>query len=157
MAVYDKLGAQLATEHLIRYRSLQGPGVNVEVEVIVEGSEGSVTSSYLTPTLPTEASPPYHRSLNSTLWQSPLTMIVASLLGACLVMGAFLAIFKRRKATFQSRMAGFVSLSAPQDEQRRRALLTGRSSRAQRSRSSARSGGPASRRSSRSPRSVSRR
>jgi tight adherence protein B len=126
VAVYDKLGAQLATEHLIRYRSLQGPGVNVEVEVIVEGSEGSVTSSYLTPTLPTEASPPYHRSLNSTLWQSPLTMIVASLLGACLVMGAFLAIFKRRKATFQSRMAGFVSLSAPQDEQRRRALLTGK-------------------------------
>jgi tight adherence protein B len=126
VTVYDKLGAQLATEHLIRYRSLQGPGVNVEVEVIVEGSEASVTNSYLTPTLPTEASPPYHPSLNSTLWQSPLTMIVASLLAACLVMGAFLAVFKRRKATFQSRMAGFVSLSAPEDEQRGRALLTGR-------------------------------
>lgn len=126
VAVYDKLGAQLATEHLIRYRSLQGPGVNVEVQVIVEGSEGSVTSSYLTPTLPTEASPPYHRSLNSTLWQSPLTMIVASLLAACLVMGAFLAVFKRRKGTFQTRMAGFVSLPPPEEEKRRRALLTGR-------------------------------
>ena len=126
VAVYDKLGAQLATEHLIRYRSLQGPGVNVEVEVIVEGSEGAVTSSYLTPTLPTETSPPYHRSLNSTLWQSPLTMIVASLLAACLVMGAFLAIFKRRKGTFQSRMAGFVSMAPPEEEKRRRALLTGR-------------------------------
>lgn len=126
VAVYDKLGAQLATEHLIRYRSLQGPGVNVEVEVIVEGSESSVTSSYLTPTLPTEASPPYHRSLNSTLWQSPLTMIVASLLAACLVMGAFLAVFKRRKGTFQTRMAGFVSLPPPEEEKRRRALLTGR-------------------------------
>jgi tight adherence protein B len=126
VTVYDKLGAQLATEHLLRYRSLQGPGVNVEVQVLVEGSEGEATHAYLTPSLPTEETPPYHRSLNSTLWESPVTMVVASLLAACLVMGAFLAVFKRRKATFQSRMAGFVSMPAPEDEKRRRALLTGK-------------------------------
>ena len=69
---------------------------------------------------------PICEPVNSTLWQSPLTMIVASLLAACLVMGAFLAIFKRRKGTFQSRMAGFVSMAPPEEEKRRRALLTGR-------------------------------
>jgi tight adherence protein B len=125
VTVYDKLGAQLATEHLIRYRSLQGPGVNVEVEVLVEGTEGSATSSYMTPSLSTKPTPPYHRSLNSTLWESPLTMVVASLLAACLVMGAVFVIFNRRKATLRSRMAGFVSLPA-EEEKRRRALLTGR-------------------------------
>jgi tight adherence protein B len=122
VTVYDKLGAQLATEHLLRYRSLQGPDVNVEVQVFIEGSEGAATHEYLTPSLPTKETPPYHRSLNSTLWQSPVTMVVASLLAACLVMGAFLVLFNRRKGTLRSRMAGFVSLSVPEEEKRRRAL-----------------------------------
>jgi tight adherence protein B len=123
--VFDKLGSQLALQHLIRYRSLTGPGVNVEVEVMIEGHEGSVTARYETPPLPTKASPPYHRPLNETLWQSPVTMIVASLLAACLVMGAFLVVFNRRKATLRDRMAGFVSM--PQDdEKRRRTFLTGK-------------------------------
>ncbi len=122
VAIYNRLGAQLANEHLIRYRSLEGPGVDVEVQVLVEGSEVPATSTYLTPSLPTEPSAPYHRSLNDTVWESPVTMVVASLLAACLVMGAFLAVFKRRKTTLRSRMAGFVSLSAPDEEKRRRAL-----------------------------------
>jgi tight adherence protein B len=126
VAVYDKLGAQLAVQHLLRYRSLAGPGVNVEVEVLIDGGEVSATTSYVTPTLPTKESPPYHKSLNTTLWQSPLAMIVVSLLGACLIAGAFLALFSRNKATLRSRMTGFVSLPAADDEKRRRALLTGR-------------------------------
>ena len=126
LTVYDKLGAQLAVQHLIRYRSLAGPGVNVEVEVLIEGREGSATARYQTPSLPTKASPPYHRSLNETLWQSPVTMIVASLLAACLVMGAFLAVFNRRKATLRTRMAGFISMPAQDEEKRRRMFLTGK-------------------------------
>jgi tight adherence protein B len=126
VSVYDKLGAQLAVQHLIRYRSLAGPGVNVDVEVMIEGREGAVTASYTTPSLPTKESPPYHESLSNTLWQSPVTMVVASLLAACLVMGACLAVLSRRKATFRSRMAGFVSLPAREEEKRRRMLLTGR-------------------------------
>jgi tight adherence protein B len=125
LTVYDKLGAQLAVQHLIRYRSLAGPGVKVQVEVLIEGREGSATASYVTPTLPTKESPPYHDSLNATLWQSPVTMVVASLLAAGLVMGAFLVVFNRRKATLRSRMAGFVSLPAD-EEKRRRTFLTGK-------------------------------
>ena len=125
VSVYDKLGAQLAVQHLIRYRSLTGPGVNVDVEVMIEGREGAVTASYTTPSLPVKESPPYQESLN-TLWQSPVAMVVASLLAACLVMGACLAVFNGRKETFSSRMAGFVSLPAREEEKRRRTLLTGR-------------------------------
>jgi tight adherence protein B len=125
LAVYDKLGAQLAVQHLIRYRSLAGPGENVEVEVLIEGSEGSATAKYETPSLPTKESPPYHRPLNDTLWQSPVTMIAASLLAACLVMGGLLVVFNRRKATVRDRMTGYVSMPAD-EEKRRRTLLTGR-------------------------------
>jgi tight adherence protein B len=126
IAVYERLGAQLATEHLIRYRSLAGPGQRIEVQVLLEDETSSATSTYTTPSLPTEPAPPYRRSLDSTLWQSPVTMVVASLLGALLIMGAFLAIFNRRKATLRSRMAGFISLPARDEEGRRRTLLTGR-------------------------------
>jgi tight adherence protein B len=125
VAVYDKLGAQLATQHLIRYRSLQGPGVNVQVQVLLEGQEVPVTSSYTSPSLPTEASPPYHRSLNTTLWQSPIAMVAASLLAAALIAGALLAVMNRGKVTLLTRMAGFVSLPAPEEE-KRRTLLTGK-------------------------------
>jgi tight adherence protein B len=123
IAAYDRLGAQLANEHLIRYRSLAGPGENVQVEVRVDGLKGSVTSSYVTPSLPSKAAPPFRRPIGDTLWRSPVTMVVASLLGALLVMGAFLAIFNSRKAGLRDRMAGFVSLPAA-EEAKRRAFLT---------------------------------
>ena len=125
VAVYDKLGAQLATQHLIRYRSLQGPGVHVQVQVLVEGEETPVTSSYTSPSLPMKASPPYHPSLNDTLWQSPIAMLAASLLAAALIGGAVLAVVGGRRGTLRTRMAGFVSLPAPEEE-KRRTLLTGK-------------------------------
>lgn len=126
ITVYDRLGAQLATEHLIRYRSLAGPGQTIEVQVLLEDGTSSGTSTYTTPSLPTVAAPPYHPSPATTLWSSPVTMIVASLLAAGLMMGAFLAIFKPRKESLRSRMAGFVALSNPDEQTRRRMLLTER-------------------------------
>jgi tight adherence protein B len=123
-AVYNRLGAQLANEHLIRYRSLAGPGASIEVEVIVEGVEGSATSRYTTPALSTKPSPPYHPSIQSTLWRSPLMMIVASLLTALLLVGALLALFNPRKATLRKRMANFVSMPAADEHARRSTLLT---------------------------------
>jgi tight adherence protein B len=121
-AVYNKLGAQLANEHLIRYRSLAGPGEDIEVQIVVEGV--TATGRYTTPALPTKPTPPYRRSLETTLWSSPLTMIVASLATALLLVGALLVLFSPRRATFRRRMAGFVSMSAPDEQARRRTLLT---------------------------------
>jgi tight adherence protein B len=124
VTIYDRLGAQLANEHLIRYRSLAGPGQSIEVEVIVDGAEVSATSSYTTPSLPTKASPPYHPSVGTTLWRSPLTMIVASLVIGLLLVGGILALLNPRKSTLRKRMGGFVSLEAPEEQTRRRTLLT---------------------------------
>lgn len=126
VAVYDRLGAQLASEHLIRYRSLAGPGENVQVEVLIDGVRGSATSSYVTPSLPSKPAPPYHPPLDTTLWRSPVTMIVASLLASLLVAGAFLAIFNTRKETLRGRMAGFLSMPARDEQTPRRPLLTER-------------------------------
>jgi tight adherence protein B len=124
--VYDRLGAQLATEHLIRYRSLAGPGQSIEVQVLLEDGTWSATSTYTTPSLPTRPAPPYHPALDTTLWSSPVTMIVASLLAAALMMGAFLAIFKPRKESLRGRMSGFVAMPNRDEQTRRRPLLTER-------------------------------
>jgi tight adherence protein B len=126
VAIYDRLGAQLANEHLIRYRSLAGLGEDVTVEVIVEGVEGSATSRYTTPSLPTEAAAPYRRSFDTTLWRSPLMMIVASLVMALLLVGALFAVINPRRSTFQRRMGRFVSIPTREEQTRRRTLLTER-------------------------------
>jgi tight adherence protein B len=122
--VYNRLGAQLANEHLIRYRSLAGPAETIQVEVIVDGVEGSATASYTTPSLATKATAPYRRSLGSALWRSPLTMIVASLTTALLLVGALFALFNPRKATLRRRMGRFVSMPARAEQGSRRTLLT---------------------------------
>jgi tight adherence protein B len=124
VAVYNRLGAQLANEHLIRYRSLAGPDEDVVVEVVISGVEGSASTRYTTPALPTKPTPPYRRSLDATVWQSPLTMIVASLVTALLLVGALLTLFNPRRATFRNRMAGFVSMSDRDEQARRSTLLT---------------------------------
>jgi tight adherence protein B len=124
VAVYNRLGAQLANEYLLRYRSLAGPAETVEVEVIVEGVEGSATARYTTPSLPTTVTPPYHRSIGTSLWTSPVTMIVASLATALLLVGALLALFNPRKATLRRRMGQFVTLPTRDEQTRRRTLLT---------------------------------
>jgi tight adherence protein B len=125
VAVYNRLGAQLANEHLIRYRSLAGPDEDIEVQVVVQGVEGAAaTARYTTPALPAKPTPPYHRSLETTLWTSPLAMIAASIVTTLLLVGALLVLVNPRRATFRKRMAEFVSMQAGDEQTRRRTLLT---------------------------------
>jgi tight adherence protein B len=124
--IYAQIGSMLANEYLIRYRSLAGPGQSIEVQVLLEDGTWSATSTYTTPSLPTKPAPPYHPALDTTLWSSPVTMIVASLLAAALMMGAFLAIFKPRKESLRGRMSGFVAMPNRDEQTRRRPLLTER-------------------------------
>ena len=49
--IYSSLGSQLASEYLIRYRSLAGPGKKIDVHVSVTGLQGIAGSAYLTPSL----------------------------------------------------------------------------------------------------------
>jgi tight adherence protein B len=123
-AVYNRLGAQLANEHLIRYRSFAGPGEDIEVQIVVEGVEGAAAATYTTPALPTKSSPPYHRSLETTLWGSTVTMILASLVMALLLVGALFVVFNPRRGTLRKRMAEFVSIAAADEQGQRRTMLT---------------------------------
>jgi Mg-chelatase subunit ChlD len=125
--VYNRLGAQLANEHLIRYRSLAGPAETIQVEVIVDGVEGSATASYTTPSLRR-----YCSSARCSRFSTPARRRCASEWGGS-------------------------SPCLPAQNRARGGLSSPRSSwGAPRGRSSVRGGGAGSRRSSKSLRSASR-
>jgi tight adherence protein B len=112
--IYESLGAQLANQYVLRYRSLAGPGKRVNVEVTIAGVEGSAASGYETPKLTLAPIPAYHPSFSFRFWRSALAMVGASLLAAVLVGGALLAVLRPRKRSFRSRMAEFVSIYLPE-------------------------------------------
>src|SRR5262249_9419267 len=76
-SIYNQLGSQLASEYLIRYQSLAGPGKNIAVKVRVDGVPGVAETAYQTPKLTVAvAGPkaPYHPAFSTRLWDSALTM-----------------------------------------------------------------------------------
>src|SRR5439155_14435976 len=78
--IYDQLGARLAGEYLVRYRSTAGPGAKIRVKIRVDGIPGAGIAGYVTPALPSVATPaPFHRSIAADIWLSALTMFVVSL------------------------------------------------------------------------------
>jgi tight adherence protein B len=112
--IYDSLGAQLANQYVLRYRSLAGPGQRVEVEVRIAGVEGTAISGYETPKLALAPTPAYHPSLAFRFWQSSLAMLGASLLSAALVGGALMVLLRPKRRSLRSRMAEFVSIYLPE-------------------------------------------
>ncbi len=123
-SIYHQLGSQLASEYLVHYRSLAGPGRHVAVTVKVAGLPGVATTGYETPKLaiskPLPAAP-YHVALSHKVWTSVLTMILVGLIAASLVgVGAVAIISGPVKGTVRQRMAEFVSVpSAIRDPSRR--------------------------------------
>src|SRR5438552_5312793 len=85
--IYSSLGSKLASEYLIQYRSLAGPGKRINVTVTVAGLEGKAGSAYETPKLNIvkAVQKPYHRSAASRIWRSAGTMLVIILLAATLI------------------------------------------------------------------------
>ena len=122
--IFDQLGSQLASEYLVHYRSLAGPGRHIAVTVKVDGLPGVATTGYETPKLviqtPVPAAP-YHIALTHRIWTSVLTMIIVGLIVAALVgVGAAAIISGPTKGTMRQRMAEFVSVpSAIRDPSRR--------------------------------------
>ena len=116
--IYDQLGARLANQYLVQYRSLAGPNKVVRVVVSVEGVPGSATTGYTTPALPKVHVPPFHPSLGYRFWQSPVSMVLIALLAAALVAGGILLALRPGNRTLRKRMAAFVSLyaAAPGEE-----------------------------------------
>ena len=72
--LYNRLGLQLASEYLLRYRSLAGPQEAVNVAVRVAGVAGTARTRYETPALAAiPPTAPYHRSLFNRVSLSPIT------------------------------------------------------------------------------------
>jgi tight adherence protein B len=115
--IYDQLGARLAGEYLIRYRSHAGPDATIHVRVRVDGTPGVATTGYVTPALPNAAAAhPYHKSLGARIWQSAATMLFISLLSAGLFAVGVMLILRPKRGNLRARMAQFVSVRLPSEK-----------------------------------------
>jgi tight adherence protein B len=127
-SIYDRLGTQLASEYLLHYRSLAGPGKKIEVRVRVDGLQGVAGSAYETPVLQIVKVPkkPFKPSTAARVWRSPGTMLVIVLLAAILIgIGVLSVVGSPRQGTLRRRMAEFVSVpQMPSARQRPTALVT---------------------------------
>ena len=109
--IYDQLGARLAGEYLVRYRSPAAPNKKIRVAIQVDGIPGTGTAGYRTPALPSAAKPaPFHRSIAASIWLSALTMLIVSLAAAGLFALGVMMIVRPRRGNLRARMAQFVSL-----------------------------------------------
>jgi len=108
--IYNQLGARLAGEYLVRYRSSAGPNVKIRVKIRVDGIPGTGIGGYVTPALPIAKPAPYHRSLAAEIWLSALTMFVVSLGASFLFALGVMLMVRPRRGNLRARMAQFVSL-----------------------------------------------
>ena len=113
-AIYSQLGSSLASEYLLHYRSVAGPGKHVRVTVRVDGSSSPVAIEYVTPELAVfkkGPAAPYKESTFTRFWTSTLTMTLVGLIVALLIgLGAYMSLSGPKKGTVRKRMAEFVSV-----------------------------------------------
>ena len=124
-SIYDQLGSKLASEYLIRYRSLAKVGAHVDVRVRVHGLQGVATTAYDAPQLPILKplpKAPYHPSISHKLWTSTIATVLVSLLGGALIgLGTYALLSGPKKPTVRKRLAEFVSVRPDRSERRPRA------------------------------------
>jgi tight adherence protein B len=125
-AIYAELGAQLAREYVLRYRSTAATNQKVRVAVEIEGVPGLAVSGYNSPRVVSGAESPYETSPLDRVLRSPLTMIIVSLLAAGLLGLGILAIVRPPRRTLAKRMAEFVSVHPVRSEAEARTALTSR-------------------------------
>ena len=81
--IYDQLGARLAGEYLVRYRSIAGPNEKIRVEVRVDGIPGRRHRRLRHPSA-TRVQPSLSSGRSWRFWLSALTMFLVSLGAAAL-------------------------------------------------------------------------
>lgn len=120
--IFRQLGAQLASDYLLNYRSFARPGREVTVAVRVAGVPGLATSSYRVPGDATFV------QVEPGFWTSDLGVAVTGLLCALLLgLGLALLLVRRgRGPTLRERVQGFVSLPGDEASPAADAVLTGR-------------------------------
>ena len=125
--IFAAISARLASEYLLRYRTVVPAGQRVAVKVVAPGVEPA-TASYVAPRLVFKDPPPYKLSSTDRLIQSPLAMVLVVLVIALLLGLGIANIARRRPDPLVHRVGGFVTLrSGPViAEQPRRVPLTAR-------------------------------
>ena len=108
--VYAQLRSRLANEYVLTYRSSVGLNRTVRLAIRVKGVPGLAVSGYTTPRTRSGASAPYHQSVVSQILQSPLTMLVVTLMIAGLLAFTVFSLVVPRRRTLRARMAEFVSI-----------------------------------------------
>jgi tight adherence protein B len=114
--IYKELGSSFASEYLLRYRSLAGPGKHIEVTFHVDGLKGVARAEYETPKLAVATrapTPPYKPSVFDRISSSTFTMTIIALIVAGLIgLGVTSALSGPKKGTVRRRLAEFVSMPA---------------------------------------------
>ena len=108
--IFDRLGATLSSQYLLRYRSFARPHERVTLEVRVRG-EKPATSTYTSPALGLGAAPAFKRSVSDALWLSPAAVILVALLGGLLIGAIALLALRRRGNGLLERLSHFVPRS----------------------------------------------
>jgi tight adherence protein B len=111
--IYDQLGAQLANQYLVSYRSLAAADAAVAVKVTIDGVPGAYSSSYTAPPLTHVSTSPYHRSAWSRLLSSWLSAVLVAVVGGLLVAFAVITIAQPRSRALRRRVQPFVPENAP--------------------------------------------
>jgi tight adherence protein B len=111
-AVYRALGARLAREYLVHYRSLSGPAVELHVAATVDGLSGSAKAVYTTPRLPLKPVAPYHQSAVDRVLQSLWLAVAISLLSAVLVAVGVATLVRSPEKGIRGRVGEFVSIAS---------------------------------------------
>jgi tight adherence protein B len=110
-SLFDELSRTLSSQYLLRYKSLAGPGVPIQVKVIVAGV-GAGTAGYRTPALPVTktVAAPYKPSIGDRILSSSITVVVLALFGAGVVALLVIGLLQPRRSGLPARMAEFVSI-----------------------------------------------
>jgi len=128
--IYEKIGAQLASAYVLRYRSHAQRGDRVHV-LVQTAAGGQALTEYTAPA--SRQVPPFRRSLLTRFWAWPGAFAVIALLAAGLVFGSAFALLRGPKSNLRERLSHFVSITAGQDgrgRSRLAALLAERTERA---------------------------
>lgn len=104
VSIYDELGAQLAGEYLVRYRSEARPMSRVDVALEITGA-GTATTAYVAPT--PSLLPPYHRSALRRFLLSDGSPVVIGLAFALLSGGLLLLLLRRPRSVVVDRVQSF--------------------------------------------------
>lgn len=119
-AIFSDIGADLASEYELTYRSLLPPNVPANVKVVVAGLPAA-TAAYTTPTLDLTARGTFERSWIDEVIISPWLMVFILVAVLTLIAFAFLTAIDVHNRSLRRRMAQYVTVPTEDESRLRRA------------------------------------